>query len=249
MKNPDFTQNFGDETSVEDINAALQDDSNSISPYMIKQGEFSYIEQSRYIETQQPVVILQRGDTVTLKTEDTTNFYFTVVSELVELINNEMKPSRTEQVVPLSKKGQHAANTVDSMIASLSSPQMSAQSVHKMDTTTDPTAPVKTTYHNFVKDQTTFMVPALVKKRANCGGLAEDICNNGIPANRIRFDKVDWDANGVGNKMSVEVLYSKNVPYFSSQLQSCLSTSIPVADQRVKITQCSTIVDFTFGHD
>jgi hypothetical protein len=232
MKEPKFEQEFGPEVSAQEVDKAIRE-VETVSPYTIKQGEFAYLERTTQVETQPAIVVLQRGDTITEKTEDSDNYIFTIVSDLVELIDGQMKPSRKESTATLPKE--QTGPVVHSM---------SLQSVHALDGTDAK----KVTYHNLQKGSSFYPVPGLVQRRANCGGLSEKLCMGPLPVTRLSFDKVEWKGE-VGTKTSFLFVFSKDIPYFASQLLGCAETMVPYQDQRVHVTQCEEIKDFTAGHD
>ena len=232
MKQPDFKQNFGPEVAATAVDSAIKG-VESPSPFSIKQGEFSYLERSTKLENQQPVVVLQRGDSVTSKTEDAEKYMFTIVSDLVELINGQMKPSRKETQATLAKH-----------VAAVATQSIQWQKIR----TRDVTSSQKVTYHNLKREEGFVSVPPLVQRRADCGGLADKSCTAPLAATRLSFDKVEWDGDA-GNKISYLFIFSKDVPFFSNQVLGCADTTVPYEGQRIHVTQCEEIKDFAFGHD
>ncbi|GEM_PF-3159182 len=104
------------------------------------------------------------------------------------------------------------------------------------------------TYHNLKVVDINYPTPELVKKRANCSGLDLKICQDGIKAKEVSFDKVTWSARG-GDRASYRFIASSQVPYFASQLLACVHSRVDYSGQRVNVLQCEHIRDFRFGSD
>lgn len=119
-----------------------------------------------------------------------------------------------------------------------------------------PAAEGRVTFHNLKLEQTNIPVPEFVQQRADCGGLTPDKCRGALKAYVMTFDQVQWDGNE-GQRYSVLWVFSPDVPYFGSTMfpspagvfKSCGTTQVPFQGQRVKVTQCDEIKDFTFGRD
>lgn len=119
-----------------------------------------------------------------------------------------------------------------------------------------PMAEGRTTFHNLKLERSNVPVPEFVQQRSNCGGLSEEKCRSALKAFVLSFDQVSWDSEQ-GQRYSVIWIFSPDVPYFAStmfpspagMIKACATTQIPYQGQRVKVTQCDEIKDFTFGTD
>jgi hypothetical protein len=251
MKEPDFEQDFGDEVAAQEIDKVLNDIYDSTaSPYDIKKGEFSYLERTQEIESFPPILLLQKADTVTNRVDTPNEIVFTIVSEIRELIDGQMKPSREEREVPLRKP------TTPSPMAAGDTPAegppgavnekqlLSWKSIRQQDVQTK----ARVTYHRLTKKDDFIQVPPLVQTHPNCGGLGTHDCFAPLPVSILRFDRVDWEGE-TGSKTSYLFVFSPKVPYFASQLLGCAETTVPYEGQRVKLRQCDEVKDFIFGSD
>lgn len=246
MKEPDFKQEFGDEVAAADIDSALKGIyDQTASPYEIKKGEFSYMERTQTVETMPPVLLLQRGDTVTNRVDTAHEITFTIVSEIRELIDGVMKPSREEKEVPLRKESSVLSVPADEVVGVKDNKNISWSAVREHDVTTK----ARITYHRLSKVDGFIQVPPLVQTHPNCGGLGTHACHDPLPVSVLRFDRVDWDDSDAGTKTSYLFVFSPKVPYFASQLLGCAETTVPYQGQRVKLRQCDEVKDFTFGQD
>ncbi|GIL16762.1 MAG: hypothetical protein BroJett040_05130 [Oligoflexia bacterium] len=249
MKSPEINKEFGPEVSPEELRKTIQ--SIETKPVTsIKQGEFVYLERVSRVENQLPVVVRQQAETVTQKIENATNYIFTIDRQLAEYDGVSMKPSRSEYMACLAK--------VDGGCTAMSSLSLPSDlGVHsgptadlswRKVTTYAETTGKKTSYHNLKKVEKIIPVPTLAARRTDCGGLTADQCKSGIHATELSFDLVEWEGNN-WNKTSYFYYFSKDVPFFASQLSACGSTTVPYAGQRVAVLQCDDVKDFSFGHD
>lgn len=266
MKEPKFEQNFGDEVSAQSVDKAISE-IDQVDPYTIMKGEYSYVERTNQVEQMPALVTLQRADTVINKTEDAADYIFTIVAEMVELIEGQMKPSKKEFEARLEKPS--ILITSRPPPPDLGVSEANGKTVLNLRSlrTNDATSPVKVTYHRLTKERGMYPVPTLVQKRTDCGGLGglecerqnlapnspecsalkEKFCRTPLAVTKLAFDKVVWE-NGVGTKASYLFIFSPDVPYFSHQLLGCAETTVPYQGQRVHIRQCEEVKDFQFGH-
>ena len=240
MKTPEYNQDFGPEVSGDSIAAAINE-APTASVYSIKKGEFASSQKTQQVQSNQPVVVFQLSNTVTDKTEDASNYYFTIIKKTAEMIDGQMKPTTTESHAVLAKP----TPTPAAAPASDSPKSLPTLSIASVQTAA---ADGAVTFHNLRVDDISVNVPTLVLQRSDCGGLSPDLCHGSIPAKRISFDQVNWKG-GVGNKYSVSYTISSMVPFFASQLQECVEANVPYQQQLVHVIQCTNTVDFTTGHD
>lgn len=118
----------------------------------------------------------------------------------------------------------------------------------------------KISFHNLRVQKGFFPTPEFVQQRANCGGKDPAKCKDPLKVHLLSYDMVDWEQN---QKFKVEWVISPEAPYFGSTrlnlaapnesfpgvLRSCATTDIPIQGQRVRVTQCDELKDFTFGQD
>lgn len=102
-----------------------------------------------------------------------------------------------------------------------------------------------TTYHKLETLGSAMAVPELVKKRSDCGGLAN--CTLPMRAVSLKFDS--WQKGNDGNpiKFTHYIIASPDAPYFASMMSNCLQYSTPYQDRFLLVTQCSDVKDFKFG--
>jgi hypothetical protein len=248
LKPPESQQNFGPEVNKSLIEKAFNE-IEIASPYSIEVGEFAYIEKLQQVESNPADVIFQRGDTVTGKKEEPERYVLTLVTEVRERIDGNFKPSKkeTQAVLPKLKSiEQLAAEAFKSFtIGDKKLQNYQSRALNSLKTLSE-SSPQKITYHNLEIKKIVFPTPDLVKKRENCGGLSADHCKNGIPATQLSFDKVIWESRG-GDKSSFRFVMSEFSPYLASQLSACVQSKIEFQGQRVRVTQCEFIKDFTWG--
>lgn len=249
LKPPEIDQDFGPEIAKSEVEKAL----NSIptaSPYSIETGEFVFVERIQQIESSAAQVIFQRGDTVTSKTEESDHYVLTIVTEIRELVDGAFKPSRKEEQVTLSKPQNvfQLANLFSlEQQPKINRQSHSATSIRSQSLGVKSEAPAnRITYHNLSTKDLLFPTPALTKERPNCGGLSVEMCQSGIPATLVTFDVVVWEERG-GDKSSYQFILTKHVPFFASQVSSCVSGKLDYMGQRVSIVQCENVRDFTWG--
>lgn len=233
VKEPDFKQDFGPEVSAQAVDRAIRD-AETPSPYEIRAGEFSYMERTTKLENYPPAVVFQSADTVLSKETDPDDpryWKFRIVAEIVELIEGQMVSSSKEYTPRLLKEGE---------------PNVASMAWEPVRTRALDAAAEKVTYHRLKREASLFPVPVLVQRRSDCGRLEDAICRGGLPVTRLSFDKVIWE-DGVGTKTSFLFVFSAAAPYFSSQLLGCAQTTVPYEGQRINVTQCEEVRDFTFG--
>jgi hypothetical protein len=258
LKAPNAEQNFGPEVDPLKIQSILKQ-GQSASAYSIEVGEFVYFEKIQQIESQEPEVIFQKGDTVVAKKEEPTHFVLVIISEIRELINGSFKPSHKELEALLpkpeyleklkkeqeeqdkqnkeKKEGQGENNDAEKRPEPPSENQEANQPKE---------APEKVTFHNLRLQEILYPTPERVKKRPHCGGLNPEHCEKGIPSTQVSFDRVIWTQRG-GDKSSFQFITSSYSPFLASQLSACSQSKIDFQGQRVKVTHCEVAQDFTWG--
>jgi len=248
LKPPKTEQNFGPEVDKALLDKALND-IKTASPYSIEVGEFAYLEKLQQVESNPEDVVFQRGDTVVSKREEPNHYVLTLVTEIREKIDGKFKPSKKETEAILPK-----FNTMEQLALLITQKQFPELNFIKSYQTSprinlaqiNSASKEKITFHNLEIKNIRFPVPDLVKKRPNCGGLVRDHCANGIPATQISFDKVVWEERG-GDKSTFRFTLSEHSPFLASQLSACVESKIDFQKQRVRVTQCEFIKDFTWG--
>jgi len=249
LKPPEITQDFGPEVNKALVEKAFTE-LRSASPYRIEVGEFAYMEKLQQVESNPADVIFQRGDTVTGKKEEPDHYVLTLVTEIRERMDGALKPSRkeTEAILPKVKSIEQLAlettkNTAPTYLKLTKFEIPLAKSLKNIE---EP-ALQRVTYHNLNIKTMILPTPDLVKKRSNCGGLSTAHCQNGIPSVELSFDKVIWTERG-GDKSSFRFTVSEYSPFLASQLSACVQSKVDFQGQRVRVTQCEFIKDFTWGN-
>jgi hypothetical protein len=248
LKPPETKQNFGPEVDKSSVEKALND-IKTASPYSIEVGEFAYMEKLQQVESNPADVIFQRGDTIVSKREEPDYYVLTLVTEIREKIDGVFKPSKkeTEAILPkINSMEQLAFSVIQNKSRDFAKIKSFEPSSIIRISQSDTSAKEKVTFHNLEVQNIRFPVPDLVKKRQNCGGLIADHCTNGIPATQISFDRVVWEERG-GDKSSFRFTISEHSPYLASQLSACVQSRIDYQGQRIRVTQCELIKDFTWG--
>jgi len=252
VKAPKTTIDYGPEISAADVQAAVTDAIVNVAPsapLSIRTNQYVYIEHSQALDIYNPIIISQRGDTITARTDTDTTFSLGIDIQLNELQSDgTMKFSRSHSDLPNLPKTSPPpssltvvssaitpSSTSSSMpsIQALTTPQLiniqdySVQSVKAQATAPDPTV----TYHNLKKTSGIMPVPDLVKARTDCGGITN--CSAGIRFIQLNFDRVVWDSSGNGTKTSIQYIFSPDVPtyvydwdnsddlFFTTQLSQC----------------------------
>lgn len=278
MKEPELKADFGPEVSSAEFSQKLAQIEGP-DPYTIKKDEYAYFIRSTVLQDQVYQLDKRWAYTVTNKTEDANDYIFTYVKETREYVGDQEKISQNQTDVRLSKKSSSgsagAAMAVDLSPLRLTAIEKVASGLRRfqfypresrtapivqMSTLTPfafrPASSERVTFHNLKLEKTYVAVPDFVQQRANCGGLSDEKCRSALKAYVLTFDQVQWQGDQ-GQRYSALWIFSPDVPYFGSTmfpspagvLKSCGTTQIPFQGQRVKVTQCDEIKDFTFGHD
>ena len=258
MKAPDLKADFGPEVSNQEL-AKLLSEVETPDPYTIKAGEYAYFTRSTNIADQIYQIDQRWAYTITSKTEEANDYVFKYVKDLREYIDGHEKPSSYQHTVRLEKK---PTNSISSMTptefaktfhqSAALDPIMTLGALNTNGSSIRP-AGKRVTFHNAKLQKGHVPVPDFVQ---NCGRLPSDKCRGALKAFTLSFDQVVWDGDQ-GQKYSVSWLFSPDVPFFGSTMfpdppgviQSCSSTQLPYQGQRIKVTQCDEIKDFTFGAD
>ncbi len=108
----------------------------------------------------------------------------------------------------------------------------------------------RVSYHNLSEFTEATLPPRAVASRAGCGGLNPCV----MSVRYIRFDMVQWYADGGTSKVSLDFGFSVQPPYlpfgenfdqFSGLLVvDCRSTYVPIESRTVFVRDCMTLEDF-----
>lgn len=277
MKEPELKADFGPEITSADFSNKLAEIEGP-DPYTIKKNEYAYFIRSTVLQDQIYQLDKRWAYTVTNKTEDANDHIFSFVKETREYIGDQEKISQNQSEVRLTKRSTNTSSIATPVSMSPLSLAAGVQSsldiqrlrfrpsetrtipIVQMSTLTPfafrPASNEKVTFHNLKLEQTHVPVPDFVRQRANCGGLTNEKCRAALKAYVMTFDQVQWTGTE-GQRYSVLWIFSPDIPYFGSTmfpspagvLKSCGTTQVPYEGQRVKVTQCDEIKDFTFGSD
>lgn len=243
LKPPELEQDFGLESPYEDVSNALNQ-TPYISPHTVEQNEFVYYERWQQIETLKPELALQRAHTVTKKEDQGDHYLLTIITEIREPVNGQMKPSLSENQARLDKPTTlfQLANMFLKIQTPLSLPIVTFG--EKIRPKQESTA--KVTFHNLKTKNLNWKIPTLIKERPDCGGLTPTQCQDGVAAVEVSFDRVLWETRG-GDKTHFIFTYSDQVPYFANQLSACMEAKLDYQGQRLNLVQCESVRDFTKG--
>lgn len=271
MKDPELKPDFGPEITPEDYAKAMSQ-VEVPDPYTIKKGEFAYLTTETFLEGRPFNLDRRWAYTVTNKEDDAANneWIFTYFHELREYVGGQEKVSTSTSTARLEKKVS-AVNATSGPSAHFSPPAslmaankgITFSEVRPLESLTrvqTKAAEKEKTYHNLKFQKGFFPTPEFVQSRPDCGRKDPLKCKDPLKASVLSYDVVDWKEN---QKFHVEWVISPEIPYFGSTqldlkdardsfpgvLRSCVSTSLPVQGQRVRITQCDELKDFTFGHE
>lgn len=254
MKDPELKPDFGPEVTSADYSKAMGQ-LEFPTPYSIKQGEYAYFTQETYLEGRPYNLDRRWAYTVTNKQDDVANnqWVFTYLHELREYVGGTEKVSTNTSNATLKKE--------DPVPAALSSLSINAASSLKaLGKISAQEAPArKTSFHNLKVVKGFYPTPDFVQQRADCGRKLAGTCKDPLKVNVLSYDMVNWEDM---QKYHVEWVISPDAPYFGSTrldfadpeasmpgvLRSCTSTNLPIQGQRVRVTQCDELKDFTFGH-
>lgn len=256
MKKPDHTPDYGPQVSFEDIQKTAADNVPP-DPMTIKLGRYISIDVTQVIDTQSPMTLSQKLDTVTAYNDTPTEIQWTFEVTMNELGTDGVwkKSIQNFDLVYEKNNKQSQASTFESPAQT----KMSSYSLKALQTS-DTSSPVKVTYHNLKREDGFMPVPLLVKNRPDCGGVPN--CDNGLRYIQISFDRVVWDSEDHGNKTHYTITYSPDIPayvadwshpdgiYLTNQIKFCAQTWIEIEGngqkQVVPVQQCADMRDFHF---
>lgn len=244
MKKPNHQADYGSEVPLSEVQKALNElgrpDVATIHP-----GEFAYHETTQTLDIQSPLVVLQKGQTITAKSETATEYIFTIVTQLNEYINGSMQSSTDTGNVsackieggcqtPLTIASEDAPIVIKQGPVSFKSMAAKAEETRK-----------KVTYHKLEKTIGFYPIPDAVRARADCGGLAD--CSRSLRVMQINVNQVVWDTPDRGTLTAYEFVTSPDVPFFSFDLVTCAQSWIDYENRTISIRQCDTVKDFRKG--
>lgn len=272
MKDPELKPDFGPEITSADYAAAMSQ-VELPDPYTIKKGEYVYLTTETFLEGRPFNLDRRWAYTVTNKEDDVPNneWIFTYIYELREYIGGQEKISTNTSTARLEKKAAVVETTGPSPMAQFNPPAgiaaaskgISFSEVRPLEALNKVQARAATnekTYHNLKLLKGFYPTPDFVQSRPDCGRKDPAKCKDPLKAAVLSYDVVDWKEN---QKFHVEWVISPEIPYFGSSqlnltdpnesfpgvLRSCVSTNLPIQGQRVRVTQCDELKDFTFGHE
>lgn len=243
MKKPNHKADYGPEVAPNEVENAIKELGDP-DPFSINKGEFSYHETTQALDTQAPMVVLQKAQTVTNKVENAHDYVFTLVTEINEYINGSMHSSKEEANLSLEKR---VVNSLSSAAADNDAPIYVKQGpvTFKSMIAKEDETKKRVTYHNLKKSPDFFPIPDAVRARPDCGGLAD--CGRSLRVMKISVDQVIWESDERGQKTSYEFITSPDVPYFSFELLSCAQSWIDYEGRVLSVRQCQSVKDFKKG--
>lgn len=243
MKKPDHTPDYGPEVPFSKIEEAL-DELGVSDPMTIEAGEFAYVERTQVLDNSSPFLTLQRADTITEKTETSTQYVFKIVTELNEWIDGAMRSSKTESTATLDKPDLNAAGRTAPRQGVKPYDNQTRISIRSLGPSSEEDEG-DYTFHNLKKEVSLVPIPELVQQRPDCGGLSD--CTKSLRALEVSFDRVDWSKSEQGDRTAFKFIVSPDVPYFASQLLGCAQAWIDIEGRLYPLLQCEEIRDFKFG--
>ncbi len=267
MKEPDLKPDFGPEVTSADYAAAISQ-VELPDPYTIQKGEYAYFTTETYLEGRPYNLDKRWAYTVTDKVDDAANnqWIFTYLQEIREYEGGQEKVSTNTSSVRLEKKAA-VVNTSDlSPLAQFKMMDRAKKGIsisevnpiRSLGKIQAQAAEKRTSFHNLKVEKGFFPTPDFVQQRSDCGRKDPAKCKDPLKVSVLSYDMVSWDDM---QKYHVEWVISPDAPYFGSTrlnlndpnesfpgvLRSCASTNLPVQGQRVRVTQCDELKDFTFG--
>jgi hypothetical protein len=265
MKAPSTEINKGPAVSCKELDKAV--DQLSVGKVStIKKGEFAYREIVLQFDIMAPELVQQLGYTVLDKVDKTLSDGKTHYDEI--LLRREIsekgeggqfKNSTKDFTMGFAKA--EAAGEINGVQAIIENRIMSARRGNPISEKIGPLVSVLggadpedsfcaqtgTTYHKLENGESVLPVPELVKKRENCGGLAN--CTTPMKAYSLKFDSWQNGSDGKPIKYTHYISASADAPYFAALMSNCLQYSMPYQDRYLLVTQCSDVKDFRFGTD
>ena len=259
LKLPEPKIDFGPSVSFDDVDKALGKLATT-SPTTIQKGEFVYTETTLRVESQPAQVSKQEALTVIQRQDSESQIFLSVTRQLVEEIDSQSKPSKTEIQVTINKNPKRtiADNlSLKSLLAPLAtdSETGSVGTQVMVNPFKEVASEVKTfadnnnrnvTFHNLKVENLTVSAPLLVQIGDKCNGLDPSKCQSGLSAVRVSVDQVIWEA-GTPNKTSYMWVTSPDVPYLAGQMLGCAMSLVPYRGARYNVLQCNEVKNFTFG--
>lgn len=266
MKKPEIKADYGPEIPITDIQKSIKD----VAPpdiYSMRKGQYVSIDETQAIDVQIPITRAQRLDEITNFQDGTTTDgqpigTLTFRVTLSELIDGKWNQSIQDNLnVSYLKNIATSAASTEVLARKLKENSgLSIQSLKKMDAV----SPVKVTYHNLTQETGVMPVPAAVSKQADCGGLSDLACKNGLRYIQVKFDRVVWDSDTHGTKTSLTFIYSSDIPTYvydwsnmneleiTNQIKTCAQVWVEVdtgqeSKQTVPVLNCAEVRDFHFG--
>ena len=105
---------------------------------------------------------------------------------------------------------------------------------------------IRWTFHNLQVNNTKVPLPSMVNLRSDCGR-QKGPCGVPLNATNVTWDQVDWTSEQYPVKYSFNLIFSGEVPFYANLLMSCVTTTIPFNNERISVTQCDNVRDFTHG--
>jgi hypothetical protein len=269
MKKPDTKVNYGPESSVENISAAMDKAIGEESPFYSKNQEQVMIESTQLIRGSAYPSLLGRYafkfinrlesdsqirlDHISVNQQLDRNTYGKVIDVVNKQDYNCFNKITQEEEACSIYPTTNSLRTLSTKVSLLKLAfNQAAATDADADADADVSAPsARVTFHKFKTKNYVADAPELVKSRPNCEGLAE--CKINII--QFTFDKVVWTSDNEGEMASFTFEYSKDVPQLARQMNGCVQESIPVPQHgepnsqapRVLVTSCETVQDFSFG--
>lgn len=265
MKDPELKPNFGPESSAAEFSQKMAT-IESPSPFTMKKDELSSMTSSTVLADQ--VYQLNRRTILKVNAagDSGSDYLVTYSKEIHEFLGGDEKISASERDIRIAKSAATTASIspfslINDPLAGFDSGIQKLTALERITHLTPQayktfSADNRTTFHNLTVEKGTTPVPDFVQQRTDCGGFNSQKCRSGLKTYIVKFDQVDWSGDS-GQRVSVMWMISPDVPYSASAMfpkiggliKSCASAQVPYQGQRVKVTQCDEIKDFTFGHD
>lgn len=254
MKAPTTDIDKGVTTDCQQIDKAMSELQTS-SVLSIKKSEFAYIESTTRLENLSPELTQQYGVTIMDRQENSETIQLTIREEVRERIDGQFKTSIKEGPAYIQKTGNHTQTSnvgtagvgIEQVSRKLRIMASSAAAQGQGAYCQAKTSGVVKSYNNLEISNFDAPVPAAVRARSDCGGLAN--CEGPLKAKQLKFDRWIEDPNDSSKEIRVTtyIVTAPEVPFFATVFSQCVQYSWPVENRQVLVTACDDVKDFKFG--
>lgn len=236
-KGHETSGDFGEEVSVDAVNAVFSKAVKDIDPNKIKVGEsVTHIVNLR-VENSERFKPTFWGRTTILSRVNTNDaLVFNVKTEEKDMSYDPPEEKVYEDEMRFSK-----ANAINQINSELTV-NFSKASNNAVQTMASEGKPVNTKYYNLKNYEVVLDLPEAVRNRPNCLGINN--CKMNI--HHLEFDEVNWYKSGAVKKVRWTYEVSPDVPYLAAMTMVCAAQLIDYEGSKVYVRNCRYAVDFNF---